>query len=218
MAQNNKDEMITQKQESKLETRTITFDLEPLETRENEPKVLKGIAIKYNVLSEPMYDQFYERINPRALDKTLKENDQVALWGHDSMYVLGRKSEGTLKLINKADGLHFEITPPSTTWANDLIESVKRKDIKQMSFGFNVVTDKWYADEDSKKKHGLAIREIEELKLYEISLVTFPAYTQTSVRNNNIQGEYIPTPPKDDSHKLEASIRSRKLDIQKRKC
>lgn len=199
-----------------FEKRTITFDLENIEEREDKSNVIRGIAIKYNSLSEAMYNSFYERIVPGSLRKTLAEDDQVALWGHDTKYVLGRKSKGTLTLRDAEDGLHFEIVPPNTTWANDLVVSIKRGDIKQMSFGFNNAVEKWYTDAETRKKYGLPIRELLEFRLKEISIVTFPAYKQTSVREN-YQDEYIPTPPKNSDSK-EASLRRRRfLDIKSRK-
>ncbi|MCZ9994125.1 HK97 family phage prohead protease [Brachyspira hyodysenteriae] len=76
-------------------------------------------------------------------------------------------------------------------------ESVDRGDIKQMSFGFKVVRDNWIDDKETLKEYGMPIREVEEIALHEISLVTFPAYPQTNVRHTHSANEdaYIPTPP-----------------------
>ena len=156
---------------------------------------LRGYAIVYNSLSEPLYgDLFRERINRGAFTKSLLENDQVCLWGHDTRYVLGRKSAGTLILREDDKGLYFEVSLPNTTWARDLKESVDRGDIKQMSFGFKVVRDNWIDNKETLKEYGMPIREVEEITLHEISLVTFPAYTETNVRDQNNDG-YIPKPP-----------------------
>ena len=161
---------------------------------EDEPLKLRGYAIVYNALSEPLYgDLFRERINRGAFTKSLLENDQVCLWGHDTRYVLGRKSAGTLILREDEKGLYFEAELPNTTWARDLKESVNRGDIKQMSFGFKVKDDEWIDDEDIIKEYGMPIREVKEIVLHEISLVTFPAYPQTNVRDKN--DIYVPTPP-----------------------
>jgi hypothetical protein len=62
---------------------------------------------------------------------------------------------------------------PETSYAKDLAESIKRKDITQNSFGFQVISDKW--SEDQKK------RTLLEVKLFDVSPVTFPAYKQTSL-------------------------------------
>lgn len=115
------------------------------------------------------------------------------MWGHDTRYVLGRKSAGTLFLREDEKGLYFEAELPNTTWARDLKESVKRGDIKQMSFGFKVIRENWIDNKETIKEYEMPIREVEEITLHEISLVTFPAYPQTNVRDKN--DIYVPTPP-----------------------
>lgn len=176
------------------EIRSIDIDIQ--KSTEEEPLKLRGYAIVYNSLSEPLYgDLFRERINRGAFTKSLLKDDQVCLWGHDTRYVLGRKSAGTLILREDDNGLYFEVFLPNTTWARDLKESVDRGDIKQMSFGFKVVRDNWLDNKDTLKEYGMPIREVEEITLHEISLVTFPAYPETNVRDKN-EDAYIPTPPK----------------------
>ena len=175
------------------EIRSIDIDIQ--KSTEEEPLKLRGYAIVYNSVSEPLYgDLFRERINRGALTKSLLENDQVCLWGHDTRYVLGRKSSGTLILREDDKGLYFEVSLPNTTWARDLKESVDRGDIKQMSFGFKVVRDNWIDNKETLKEYGMPVREVEEITLHEISLVTFPAYTETNVRDQN-DDAYIPKPP-----------------------
>ncbi|PPS21253.1 HK97 family phage prohead protease [Brachyspira murdochii] len=184
---------------SNNEIRSIDINIQKSADTEGEPLKLRGYAIVYNSLSEPLYgDLFRERINRGAFTKSLLENDQVCLWGHDTRYVLGRKSSGTLILREDEKGLYFEVSLPNTTWARDLKESVDRGDIKQMSFGFKVVRENWLDDKETLKEYGMPIREVEEITLHEISLVTFPAYPQTNVRHTHSANEdaYIPTPPK----------------------
>lgn len=178
---------------SNNEIRSIDIDIQ--KSTEEEPLKLRGYAIVYNSLSEPLYgDLFRERINRGAFTKSLLENDQVCLWGHDTRYVLGRKSAGTLILREDDKGLYFEVSLPNTTWARDLKESVDRGDIKQMSFGFKVVRENWLDNKETLKEYGMPVREVEEITLHEISLVTFPAYTETNVRDQN-NDAYIPKPP-----------------------
>lgn len=183
---------------NKNEIRNINIEISHVEKRDDAPDKLSGYAIVFNVLSEPIFGLFKERVMPEALEKTLKNDDQLCLWGHDSMYVLGRKSANTLDLRVEDKGLYFEVTPPNTNWARDLVESVHRGDINQMSFGFKVFEERWIQDKETIKEHGMPIREILGINLYEISIVSFPAYSQSSVRNNtNGDNEkiYIPTPP-----------------------
>ncbi|PCG18923.1 phage prohead protease [Brachyspira sp. G79] len=187
---------------SNNEIRSIDINIQKSTDTEGEPLKLRGYAIVYNSLSEPLYaDLFRECIKRGAFTKSLLENDQVCLWGHDTRYVLGRKSSGTLILREDDKGLYFEVSLPNTTWARDLKESVDRGDIKQMSFGFKVVRDNWLDDKETLKEYGMPIREVEEITLHEISLVTFPAYPQTNVRHKGDcphsanEDVYIPKPP-----------------------
>jgi HK97 family phage prohead protease len=121
-----------------------------------------------------MYGFFREVIRPGAFDNSLG-NDIRALWNHDTAYVLGRTAAGTLNIRSDAKGLYFEVNPPETTWAGDLCKSIQRGDINQMSFGFTVNDDNWEELED-----GTEMRELLDVDLIEVSVVTFPAYQATS--------------------------------------
>lgn len=201
---------------NKNEIRNINIEISHVEKRDDAPDKLSGYAIVFNVLSEPIFGLFKERVMPEALEKTLKEDDQLCLWGHDAMYVLGRKSANTLDLRVDDKGLYFEVTPPNTNWARDLVESVHRGDINQMSFGFKVFDERWIQDKETIKEHGMPIREILGIKLYEISIVSFPAYSQSSVRNHNNEDMYIPTPPKVEDCNLEYNFEDRNIVYDKK--
>jgi len=144
-------------------------------TEDKQPKII-GYAAMFEQLSEPLFD-FREKISAGAFAKSIKKDDIRALFNHDANYPLGRNKAGTLKLKEDAQGLAIEIDPPQTQWARDLQESIRRGDISQMSFGFIVVKDEW---EHNKGKE--SIRTLKEVKLYDVSPVTFPAYQQTSVK------------------------------------
>lgn len=141
---------------------------------DGEGRTLKGYAAVFNQLSEPMWGM-REKIRPGAFAKTLGEADIRAVWNHNADYVLGRTKTGSLTLREDERGLWVEIKPPGTTWANDFVESIRRGDVDQMSFGFETVRDFWEGEE------GQQIRTLVEVKLYEVSPVTFPAYPQTEV-------------------------------------
>lgn len=152
------------------------------ELRASEEGVLSGYAAVFNSLSEDL-GGFREVIRPGSFRKTVQEADIRALWGHNDLYVLGRtnpqmREQGcaTLELSEDATGLQVRISPPDTQWARDLRESVRRGDISQMSFGFQVIQDNWRDD-----KTGL-LRELREVRLLEVSLVAFPAYAATSIQ------------------------------------
>ena len=146
---------------------------------EDEGKKIVGYAAKFNDLA-PEYFGFREKIAEGAFTKTIQEADVRALFNHNPDMVLGRNKSGTLTLKEDKTGLFYEITPPDTSFARDLKESISRGDISQSSFGFNIVKDEWVEDENK----GL-IRTIKEVKLFDVSPVTYPWYptTESSLRN-----------------------------------
>ena len=144
---------------------------------DGQPIKIAGHAAIFDQLSDPIMG-FREKIAPGAFKKSIRRKDDVrALWNHDPNYVLGRTKSGTLKLKEDDIGLAIEIEPPDTQWANDLITTIERGDVDQMSFGFVVIKEEW--NEDHKK--GETTRTLEEVDLYDVSPVTFPAYPQTDV-------------------------------------
>lgn len=119
-------------------------------------------------------EYFREIIRPGAFTKTLQEGDCRALWAHNTQYVLGRKSAGTLSLEDREDGLHFDITVPPISWAEDLVETIRRGDAPGVSFGFSVVKDTWTRPTADGEVY---VRDLNEVELHEVSVgVAFPAY------------------------------------------
>jgi HK97 family phage prohead protease len=160
------------------ERRTIPMT----EIRAESDGKITGYAAVFNQKSELLYGSFREVIKPGAFSNTL-QNDIRALWNHDTAYVLGRNTAGTLQLKEDDRGLRVEISPPDTQWARDLMVSIKRGDISQMSFGFNVRKDSW-TEPDGQ---GVSERELLDVNLHEVSVVTFPAYPQTSVSARSVE-------------------------------
>lgn len=159
---------------SKVERRMI----EAAELRldgEGDDRTIRGYAAMFDAMSLPL-GGFREVIRKGAFKKTVRESDIRALWNHDPNYVLGRKSARTLRLEEDEKGLITRILPPKATWARDLMESIDRGDVSQMSFGFRAVKDRWHIDEK-----GETLRELLEVQLFDVSPVTFPAYPQTEV-------------------------------------
>lgn len=150
-----------------------SFKLTNLRAVEEDGQVkIVGYAAVFNVLSEDL-GYFREQIRPGAFTKTIKEADIRALLNHDSNFVLGRNRANTLTLTEDQKGLLVVINPPDTQWARDLLESINRGDITQMSFGFRIIKEEWDNEKD--------IATLIEVKLYDVSVVTFPAYPQTDV-------------------------------------
>ena len=149
----------------------------PIEFRlegDDKPKI-RGYAAVFNKMSDEL-GGFREKIAPGAFKKTLKEADVRALFNHDPNQVLGRVSSGTLSLREDDKGLWMEIEPPDTANARDVMTLIERGDVDQASFAFRVVKDTWQ-NEDGK----MPTRTLDEVQLYDVSPVTYPAYPQTSV-------------------------------------
>lgn len=117
-----------------------------------------------------------ESIAPGAFTKALS-NDVRALINHDTTLVLGRTSAHTLELREDSHGLWGKITiNPKDSDAMNLYERVKRGDVDQCSFGFNIVSE-----ETDFRDDGTIHWTITEADLHEVSVCTFPAYEETAV-------------------------------------
>jgi len=148
-----------------------SFSAASVETREKDGvKYISGV-IPYDSMSEDM--GYREIIRKGAFSKTLLEGDARCLWAHNTQYVLGRKSAGTLTFEDRNDGLHFDCSMPNTSWASDVFETVARRDAPGVSFGFYVIKDSWQRGQ----KNEPTVRELLEVRLLEVSVgVAFPAY------------------------------------------
>lgn len=157
-----------------------TFQMGDIEVREedDEPPLIRGHAAVFNTLSVFLWG-FRERIAPGAFADSLKDGDIRALWQHDTARVLGRTKASTLRLWEDDRGLAFELEPPDTQDGRDAVTLIRRGDVDQMSFGFNIPLnggDEWEEDES-----GVPIRTLRKVNLLEISPVTWPAYPDTGV-------------------------------------
>lgn len=123
-----------------------------------------------------MWDRGVETIDPGAFEGALEE-DIRALVNHDTALVLGRTTAGTLTLRADAIGLWGSILINQADQdAMNLYERVKRGDVTQCSFGFDIV------DQDVEYQDGEpTVWVIKKVRLYEVSVVTFPAYEDTGV-------------------------------------
>ena len=150
-----------------------------LEERDGEPAKIRGMAAVYNRHSQDL-GGFREVIAPGAFTKVLEDlqgrSDVVALWNHDPIQLLGRTSSGTVKLAETDSGLSYEIDPPDTTLARDLMTMVRRGDVFGSSFAFVVGEETWGEDEDGPVR---TVRSV--ARLADVSLVTNPAYLDSEV-------------------------------------
>lgn len=146
-------------------------------------RVIRGYAIVFNRLSENL-GGFREQVAPAAIDRTLQDGiDLRALVDHDSRLILGRLRADTLRVEKDGHGLRVEIDPPSTSVGQDIVESIRRRDVTGMSFAFRMVPngDDWDFTTDPPT------RTIRDMLVREVSVVTFPAYPQTEVALRSLQ-------------------------------
>lgn len=123
-----------------------------------------------------LWDDAYETIEPGAFDGET-ERDVRALADHDTRLVLGRTTAGTLTLRIDDKGLWGSILiNPKDQDAVNLYERVKRGDVNQCSFGFDIVEQTTDYQDD-----GGTVWHLNKVRLYEVSVVTFPAYEDTGV-------------------------------------
>jgi len=182
---------------------------------DQKPRLI-GHAAVFNQLSDDL-GGFREQIAPGAFAETIKTADIRALWNHDPNFVLGRTKSRTLALEEDHVGLKIETHPPDTQFARDLMKSIDRGDVDQMSIGFRVMPqgDEW------KMEDGGLIRTLRNLALYDVSPVTFPAYPQTDVsiraRAEEMRSKLgiISKPPEPSEEEIKARLERRRKLIER---
>lgn len=154
----------------------------------DQPKMITGMPIVYNqkTMINDWCGQYQEEIASGACEKSIREDEVVALFNHEDSQVLGRNTARTLTLREERDGVSCDIVPPTTHLGPYVHELIQRGDVTGMSFGFQVVRDEWtWAQNDNE----VDSRKILEVRLIDVSPVTFPAYKQTSVSARSRGGE-----------------------------
>lgn len=157
----------------KPEVRKVKSTFEVRQEEDGDNKLITGYAA---VTEDEAPEQlgFIEKIAEGAFENAIENSDVRALFNHDPNYILGRQSAGTLSLEEDDTGLFYEIDPPDTTYANNLLESLERGDIDESSFGFTVAEEKWDESGDIPVRTILAVED-----LYDVGPVTRGWYPQT---------------------------------------
>lgn len=158
----------------KRQTREIAADLKTRSEESGEP-VIEGYFAVFNDIYE-MFPGATETIAPGSFTKTISD-DIRALINHDTTLVLGRTAAHTLELSQDERGLFGRIRiNPNDTDAMNLYARVKRGDVSQCSIGFEIT------EEDTEYRDDGSVHwTIKEVKLYEVSCCTFPAYENTGI-------------------------------------
>ena len=148
---------------------------------EGEAPTIEGYFAVFNSLYE-IAPGMTESVAPGAFSRTLA-NDIRALTNHDTTLVLGRTKAHTLELREDEHGLWGKVTiNPNDGDAMNLYERVKRGDVDQCSFGFEIV------DEETEFRDDSSIHwTIKDVELYEVSACTFPAYKETNISARTAQ-------------------------------
>jgi HK97 family phage prohead protease len=137
---------------------------------EGDGRTFTGYASVFNQPSQPL--PFIEYVKPGAFKRSLQSrNRMMLLWNHDTSNPLASTRNGSLQLTEDNIGLRVTATLPDTTLGRDITELVRTGVIDSMSFGFSVKKDSWSNDGQT--------RYLEDVTLYEVSLVSSPAYTST---------------------------------------
>jgi len=169
-----------------------TIEVRSIEADGGGLKKIVGPQIVFDKPSEDM--GFIEYVRKGAFKKALARSDARALFNHDTDTLpLGRQSAGTLLLREDDTGLYYEINPPDTQSARDLMTAIDRGDIREASYGFTVDVDEWdYSDPDVIKRTIIEVGEV-----YDISPVVFAAFNDTTVALRKLEENRKNAPPGD---------------------
>lgn len=199
--------------------------LEAREATADEPAIIRGYAAVFNSRSVDL-GGFVEIIKPGAFGRSLINDPDVrATIDHEGgLTTLGRTRNNTLRLWEDEQGLGVQIIPPDTQAGRDVVTLVRRGDVDQMSFMFRVPEggDEWRSDD------GQMIRTLREVDINDgdVSIVTYPAYPQTSVEARAKVKELANIPGPDEAGNngneaggpgLQVRAARRRLELIKRK-
>ena len=154
-------------------------ELRSIEIRTIEDsRKIEGVSIVFNALSNDL-GGFREMIIPEAVEGVIEQSDIFFLYNHTSdrgFLARSKYGSGSLKTDVREDGVYFSFDAPKTALGDEVLEYLKRGDVNQCSFAFAVDKDMW-----EKQADGSYIRTITKFKkLYDMSLVDTPAYSQTT--------------------------------------
>lgn len=146
----------------------------------NKPPLIVGYAAVFNSVSDelPLTEgrTYREVIRPGAfLSSIASRADVLARFEHNEL--LGRVSNGTLRLVEDQRGLRYEIDPPDTSVGRDVVALIRRRDISASSFAFKVK----FGGDTWRREGSTLVREIRAVSLLDVSPVAKPAYPETDV-------------------------------------
>lgn len=175
-----------------LELRLFKTELRLSEPDKPDSRKFEGYAARFDSPSQPIgyYEPMIETIARGAFKRTLADNEQDVIWNyeHNDGKILGRKSSGTVVITEDEKGLKVSGEIPNTTYGNDIIESLKRNDLKYMSFAFVCRKDQRDNTVSPMK------RTLLDVDLYDVSIVVNPAYLSTEANLRSINAVKVQKP------------------------
>ncbi len=179
-----------------------------LDANQDSTMNVSGYVNKTEQLSEVLggTKQFVEKIAKGTFAHAIKNAKEVSfLAEHDSKKILASTRNGSLQLREDGQGLYIEATIVPTSYGTDAYELIKSGIFQNMSFGFRTIRESWKA-----LGNGLHERTIEEMELFEVSVVKNPAYSQSTIAArgiNLIEKVEIPSlaenKKEEEKHKME---------------
>jgi HK97 family phage prohead protease len=196
------------------ETRCVDIDASEIrmETDPDGRRVIRGVAIRYGSVSKLQKDAkgrvFRERFAPGAFSRAMSVGVDVRfLVNHNRDLILGRSTAGTLRLIDDPDALRYEAYPPSTVIADHYVSAVERRDMSGVSFRFYKIADRWSGLGEA------TVRDVLEADIDDLSIVTYPAYDDTSAATRS-HDEYCRATARRDPWLDSAHVRLRLADSE----
>ena len=157
-----------------MENKLVRYTTTELRAVADQENTVEGVAVVFN--QEADMGWFDEVIDEHALDGA-DLSDVVLNFNHDNNLLLAGTRNGSLTLDLRNDGLYQTSKIINTTQGRDVMKLVDSGLISKMSFAFTIARD----GEEWSERNGKEFRRITKIdRLYDVSLVTFPAYPQTS--------------------------------------
>lgn len=186
------------------EIRKIYVDSIELRALDDNSMVIEGYITKFNTRSQ--YMGFFEQVSPTAFSKTLADGHNIfAMYNHDDDKILGSTKTNSLQLSVDNIGLRFSLNiNPNISYAKDVYELVKTKEVEGCSFGFITNEDDWTMQSD-----GTDLRTLLDVTLIEVTITPFPAYLDSEASTRSWEQH-----KKDLENNKNNELRLRKLKLE----
>jgi HK97 family phage major capsid protein/HK97 family phage prohead protease len=162
----------------------LRFQGTKLSANKDDSLTVSGYVNKTGQLSNVLgtSKKFVEKIAKGVFAQAIKNAQEVDfLAEHDAKKILSSTRNGSLQLRENDQGLYMTATITPTSWGKDYYELINSGILQNMSFGFRTIRDSWEA-----LGNGLHERTIEEMELFEVSVVKNPAYSQSTIAARGI--------------------------------